>query len=253
MTVLFTLYASLLFVALTLIGVLVFFAINKVSHAQWANSLYPIMQSVTAPLGAVLLALLGLLFAIHQEAYFLLRSAAYMAIPIGFRYLPALKDKRALNIVFLLLFFLAETPMAWDWLLSLTPHWHSTLFAWYVLSSFLLSGIALTTLFCKKEHYSDVGKYLFGFSLFWAYLWYSQYMLIWYANIPEETIYYQTLLSKGYGSVVIAMLILSFGIPFVTLLSSRAKRKKELLFGAAALVLIGQYLNFLLMVLPFSK
>ena len=153
-----------------------------------------------------------------------------MAVWVG--YCHTLKKFKSLtpHVLFLVIFFLTETPMAWDWLLSLTPEWHSTLFAWQLLSSFLLSGIALITLFSKPEHYHDLGKYLFGFSIFWAYLWFSQYMLIWYANIPEETIYYQTLLSKGYGEAIVAMLILSFVLPFLILLSSRAKQKKLLLF-----------------------
>ena len=216
-------------------------------------SLYPIMKRITTPLWLVLLVLLGVLFVVHREPYFLLRAVGYMAVWAGYRH--TLKKFKSLtpHVLFLVIFFLTETPMAWDWFLSLTSEWHSTLFAWQLLSSFLLSGIALITLFSKPEHYSDLGKYLFGFSILWAYLWFSQYMLIWYANIPEETIYYQTLLSKGYGEAIVAMLILSFALPFLILLSSRAKQKKLLLFGTALLILLGQYLNFYLMVMPFVK
>ena len=253
MSILFLTYSILLFVALTLVGVLVFYAINKVTHAEWVTDLYPIMKRITTPLWLVLLVLLGVLYAVHREPYFLLRAVGYMAVWVGYRY--TLKKFKTLtpHVLFLVIFFLTETPMAWDWLLSLTPEWHSTLFAWQLLSSFLLSGIALITLFSKPEHYSDLGKYLFGFSIFWAYLWFSQYMLIWYANIPEETVYYQTLLSKDYGEAIVAMLILSFALPFLILLSSRAKQKKLLLFGTAILILLGQYLNFYLMVMPFVK
>ena len=253
MSILFLTYSILLFVALTLVGVLVFYAINKVTHAEWVTDLYPIMKRITTPLWLVLLVLLGVLYIVHREPYFLLRAVGYMAVWVGYRY--TLKKFKTLtpHVLFLVIFFLTETPMAWDWLLSLTPEWHSTLFAWQLLSSFLLSGIALITLFSKPEHYSDLGKYLFGFSIFWAYLWFSQYMLIWYANIPEETVYYQTLLSKDYGEAIVAMLILSFALPFLILLSSRAKQKKLLLFGTAILILLGQYLNFYLMVMPFVK
>ena len=253
MSILFLTYSILLFVALTLVGVLVFYAINKVTHAEWVTDLYPIMKRITTPLWLVLLVLLGVLYIVHREPYFLLRAVGYMAVWVGYRY--TLKKFKTLtpHVLFLVLFFLTETPMAWDWFLSLTPEWHSTLFAWQLLSSFLLSGIALITLFSKPEHYSDLGKYLFGFSIFWAYLWFSQYMLIWYANIPEETVYYQTLLSKDYGEAIVAMLILSFALPFLILLSSRAKQKKLLLFGTAILILLGQCLNFYLMVMPFVK
>lgn len=253
MSILFLTYSILLFIALTLVGVLVFYAINKVTHAEWVTDLYPIMKRITTPLWLVLLVLLGVLYIVHHEPYFLLRTVGYMAVWVGYRY--TLKKFKTLtpHVLFLVIFFLTETPMAWDWFLSLTPERHSTLFAWQLLSSFLLSGIALITLFSKPEHYSDLGKYLFGFSIFWTYLWFSQYMLIWYANIPEETIYYQTLLSKGYGEAIVAMLILSFVLPFLILLSSRAKQKKLLLLGTAVLILLGQYLNFYLMVMPFVK
>ena len=253
MSILFLTYSILLFVALTLVGVLVFYAINKVTHAEWVTDLYPIMKRITTPLWLVLLVLLGVLYIVHREPYFLLRAVGYMAVWVGYRY--TLKKFKTLtpHVLFLVFFFLTETPMAWDWFLSLTPEWHSTLFAWQLLSSFLLSGIALITLLSKPEHYSDLGKYLFGFSIFWAYLWFSQYMLIWYANIPEETVYYQTLLSKDYGEAIVAMLILSFALPFLILLSSRAKQKKLLLLGTAVLILLGQYLNFYLMVMPFVK
>ena len=253
MTILFLTYSILLFVALTLVGVLVFYAINKVTHAEWVTDLYPIMKRITTPLWLVLLVLLGVLYIVHREPYFLLRAVGYMAVWAGYRH--TLKKFKSLtpHVLFLVIFFLTETPMAWDWFLSLTPEWQSTLFAWQLLSSFLLSGIALITLFSKPEHYSDLGKYLFGFSIFWAYLWFSQYMLIWYANIPEETVYYQTLLSKDYGEAIVAMLILSFALPFLILLSSRAKQKKLLLLGTAVLILLGQYLNFYLMVMPFVK
>ncbi|UZD38393.1 hypothetical protein OL230_11135 [Capnocytophaga ochracea] len=264
MSILFLTYSILLFIALTLVGVLLFYAINKVTHAEWVTDLYPIMKRITTPLWLVLLVLLGVLYIVHHEPYFLLRAVGYMAVWVGYRYLNLLltppkgityrkSDLSFFHVLFLVIFFLTETPMAWDWFLSLTPEWHSTLFAWQLLSSFLLSGIALITLFSKPEHYSDLGKYLFGFSIFWAYLWFSQYMLIWYANIPEETVYYQTLLSKGYREAIVAMLILSFALPFLILLSSRAKQKKLLLFGTAILILLGQYLNFYLMVMPFVK
>jgi len=211
------------------------------------------MKRITTPLWLVLLVSLGVLYIVHREPYFLLRAIGYMAVWAGYRH--TLKKFKSLtpHVLFLVIFFLTETPMAWDCFLSLTSEWHSTLFAWQLLSSFLLSGIALITLFSKPEHYSDLGKYLFGFSILWAYLWFSQYMLIWYANIPEETIYYQTLLSKGYGEAIVAMLILSFALPFLILLSSKAKQKKLLLFGTAILILLGQYLNFYLMVMPFVK
>lgn len=238
-------YSVVLFVALTLVGVLVFYAINKVTKAEWVSDLYPTMQRITAPLWVVLLGLCCF-YALNTNLYLGLRSVGYMAVWCLYRY-----SSFKYNVLFLVLFFLTETPMAWDWFPSIND-WQSTLFGWQVLGSFLLSGVALVTLFSKRQHYHDLGKYLFGFSIFWAYLWFSQYMLIWYANIPEEKLYYEFLLARVDGSVVITMLVLSFVLPFFMLLSSGGKRNKLVLFGAAILILLGQYLNFYLMIVPFS-
>ena len=242
----YIIYSVLLFAVLTLVGVLVFYAINKVTYAQWSSHLYPVMQRITTPLYPMFLLLLGKLYTLNKEPYFLLRSVGYMALWAGYRYFLSKEGvQQAKTITF-------QTPMAWDWLLSFTPHWHSTLFAWQLLSGFLLSGVALITLFSSPSHYHDLGKYLFGFSIFWAYLWFSQYMLIWYANIPEETVYYQNLF-EGYGTMVVVMLLLSFALPFLALLSSQAKQKKAVLFGTAIAILLGQYLNFYLMIIPFTS
>ena len=254
----YIIYSVLLFAVLTLVGVLVFYAINKVTYAQWSSHLYPVMQQITTPLYPMLLLLLGMLYTLNKEPYFLLRSVGYMALWAGYRYFLSKEGVQqaktiTFHTLFLVFFFLTETPMAWDWLLSFTPHWHSTLFAWQLLSAFLLSGVALITLFSSPSHYHDLGKYLFGFSIFWAYLWFSQYMLIWYANIPEETAYYQILFGKGYSTMVVVMLLLSFALPFLALLSSQAKQKKAVLFGTAIAILLGQYLNFYLMIIPFTS
>jgi len=95
-------------------------------------------------------------------------------------------------------FIITESTMAWDWFMSMTPHWYSTLFAWYIFATMFVSAItviALVTIMLKKlnlvpfindSHLHDLAKFMFAFSVFWTYLWFSQFMLIWYANIPEE-------------------------------------------------------------------
>ena len=98
MSILFLTYSILLFIALTLVGVLVFYAINKVTHAEWAMSLYPIMKHITTPLWLVLLVLLGVLYAVHREPYFMLRAVGYMAVWVGYRH--TLKKFKSLEIVF---------------------------------------------------------------------------------------------------------------------------------------------------------
>ncbi|MEM1120030.1 MAG: hypothetical protein AAGJ18_06245 [Bacteroidota bacterium] len=92
--------------------------------------------------------------------------------------------------------------MIWQWIMSIDVHWYSTMFAWYATASFLVAGLALviaTLIYLKSkgyyvtvlpDHFHDLGKYIFGFSIFWTYLWFSQFMLIWYANNGEETVYF---------------------------------------------------------------
>ena len=98
--------------------------------------------------------------------------------------------------------------LIWLWIMSIDAHWYSTMFAWYTSASWFVSAlclVVLTLMYLKskgyyeevsEEHFHDVGKYIFAFSIFWAYVWFSQYMLIWYGNIGEETIYYHTRIKR---------------------------------------------------------
>jgi hypothetical protein len=124
---------------------------------------------------------------------------------------------------------------AWDWLMSIDTHWFSTMYGWYVFASFWVTGIAVITLVVislKKmgylpnlndNHLHDLGKYMFAFSIFWTYVTYCQYMLIWYANIPEETIYYQQRYAHFEWNFY-AIFLLNFVAPFLILMSRDAKR-----------------------------
>src|SRR5690606_36893459 len=103
---------------------------------------------------------------------------------------------------FLVFFIVTESMMSWDWILSLDPHWFSTLFAWYVFSSMFVAAItmiALVTIYLKSRdhlpfvnhsHMHELAKYMFGMRIYWAYLWFAQLMLFWYAHIPEEVVYF---------------------------------------------------------------
>ena len=105
---------------------------------------------------------------------------------------------------FLVFFLISESMMSWDWIMSIDPHWFSTLFGWYVFAGMFVSGIttlAIITIYLKSQNYlsfvndshiHDLAKFMFGVSVFWAYLWFSQFMLIWYSNIPEEVTYFIT-------------------------------------------------------------
>jgi hypothetical protein len=168
---------------------------------------------------------------------------------------------RTLSAVFIVFYALSSVVSSWDWLMSIDAHWFSTLYGWYVFSSMLASGTALLIIILyilirmgymkhvNKEHVHDLGKYLFGFSVFWAYLWFSQYMLIWYANIPEETVYFYER-HKNFEGIFYINLILNFVIPFFLLMARKSKRMFPILITVAVIVFIGHWVDLYMMIMP---
>lgn len=149
----------------------------------------------------------------------------------------------------------------WYWLMSIEPHWYSTMFAWYATASLMSSCIAVIMLLLlylqsrgyypnlQLTHYHDLGKYLFAFSVFWTYLWFSQYMLIWYANIGEETIHFQN--QQNYFPVVFyGILILNFVLPLLVLMRNSTKWKAGSVIFMSIIILLGHWLDFFLMIKP---
>ena len=149
----------------------------------------------------------------------------------------------------------------WQWIMSVDAHWYSTLFAWYSSASLFVSMISITILvliFLKNngyyanvtvEHLHDLAKFLFAFSIFWTYLWFSQYMLIWYANVGEETIYFKTR-QDHYPVLFYANLAVNFLVPFFILLRNDTKRKMGSLMTVAIICLFGHWIDFFLMIKP---
>ncbi len=165
------------------------------------------------------------------------------------------------SAAFLVFFLITESMMSWDWIMSLDPHWFSTLFGWYVFSGMIVSGIttiALVTIYLKGEgylefvnnsHLHDLAKYMFGFSIFWAYLWFSQFMLIWYANIPEEITYFVTRFND-YKVPFLGMVVLNLLFPLFILMSSDYKRASWFIVFTGIVILIGHYINVYVMIMP---
>lgn len=150
----------------------------------------------------------------------------------------------------------------WLWLMSIDAHWFSTMYSWYTFASSFVAGIALITLFVvylknngylelvTKEHLHDLGKFMFAFSIFWTYLWFSQFMLIWYANIPEETIYFKQRLQGPYRGIFWLNLIINFLAPLLILMKRASKRNYGTITMMAVLILFGHWLDFYQMVMP---
>ncbi len=287
---------NLYFLFLSLFGVL-FIAIHKIAHSGWHVSLKRIPEALSTflPYSAALMFLL--IFGMHdlyhwshhdlhdpiiegKSAYlnlpfFFIRMAVYFAGWIGLSYLLRKnsisqdlsddykfhKQGKTLAALFMAFFAISSSTMTWDWIMSVDPHWYSTLFGWYVFIGLFVSGIAAFILiiaflksqgyleFVNKEHLHDLGKYLFGFSIFWMYLWFFQYMLIWYSHIPEETVYFAQRLN-GFPTLFFAILVLNFLFPFLALMTRNAKRNIKWLAMVASVVLIGQWLNIYLMLSP---
>ena len=162
---------------------------------------------------------------------------------------------------FLVFFIITESIMSWDWIMSVDPHWYSTLFGWYVFASFFVSGvttIALITIYLKSRgylenvntsHLHDLAKFMFGLSIFWTYLWFSQFMLIWYSNIPEEVTYFVTRI-EHYKLPFFGMVVMNFLFPLFILINTDFKRLSWIVVMAGIVILLGHYLDFYNMIMP---
>lgn len=150
----------------------------------------------------------------------------------------------------------------WLWLMSIDAHWYSTMYSWYTFASTFVSGMALVALFVvylknqdyleytTEEQLHDLGKFMFAFSVFWTYLWYSQFMLIWYANIPEETIYFKPRMQGHYRWIFFLNLIVNFILPFLLLMRRGSKRNYSMVTYVAVIIILGHWIDFYQMVMP---
>ncbi|WP_223843740.1 hypothetical protein [Blattabacterium cuenoti] len=207
--------------------------------------------------------------------FFLMRSIIY-TLGCSFFYLKIKKISSILNkthslndykklyfisVIFIIFFSIISIFMAWDWIMSLNPHWISTLFGWYVLSSYIVTGISTITIISiylnkkgffplfRNSHLHDLSKYLFSSSLLWTYIWFSQFLLYWYGNIPEEIIYFLKR-EEMYNSIHLWMLIPNFIIPFFGLINSKNKYDPKIVFTISLILLIGHYIDIYNLIAP---
>jgi hypothetical protein len=211
--------------------------------------------------------------------FFLARMVAYFVLWIMmFRFIQneSLKEDlnggdkhwrklRVYSTLFIILFAVTSSTAAWDWVLSIDTHWFSTMFGWYLFSSWFVASLAAITLMViwlrekgylmqlNSSHLHDLGKYVFAFSIFWAYIWFSQFLLIYYANIPEETVYFVERLKSGqYAWVFFINIFLNFIFPFLVLMTRDSKRHTIFLKIVCPIVLVGHWFDFYLMITPGS-
>jgi len=161
--------------------------------------------------------------------------------------------------LFLVFFAVFSSTSAWDWLMSIDVHWFSTLFGWYTFAGMWCSTmvvLVITTLYLKKlgylekvneSHIHDLGKWTFATSFLWSYLWFSQFMLIWYANIGEEVTYYQMRI-ENFKVLYFSMFVINFAFPMLLLMSRDAKRHAGILTTVGLIILAGHWLDVYIMI-----
>lgn len=166
-----------------------------------------------------------------------------------------------ISAAFLVFFIYSESIMSWDWIMSVDPHWFSTLFGWYVFASMFVSGITVIALviiylksrnyleFVNENHLHDVAKFMFAISIFWTYLWFSQFMLIWYSNIPEEVTYFVSRFND-YKLPFLGMVVMNFVFPLLMLMNADYKRIPWFVVMTGLVILAGHYIDIFVMIMP---
>ncbi|HNE80146.1 MAG TPA: quinol:cytochrome C oxidoreductase, partial [Flavobacteriales bacterium] len=165
------------------------------------------------------------------------------------------------SALFLVFFAVFSSVLSWDWLMSIDTHWFSTLYGWYIFAGMwctaMVTGV-IVVLYLKSKgylpqvnnnHIHDMGKWVFATSFLWSYLWFSQFMLYWYADIPEEVAYAAVRIEHHPG-LMWGMFFINFAVPMVLLMSRDAKRNPRFLIGVGTVILIGHWLNVCQLVLP---
>ncbi len=173
------------------------------------------------------------------------------------------KKMKVASAIFLVVFAVTSSTQSWQMIMSIDAHWYSTLFGWYNFASYMCGAFAFMILIVvylksrgylaetNENHIHDLGKYLFGFSIFYTYLWFSQFMLIWYANVPEETIYFSNRMNVPlFKFGFFATFAINFIFPFLVLMTRANKRKLGLMAFVCIVVIGGHFMDFWMMVAP---
>jgi len=167
------------------------------------------------------------------------------------------------SVVFILLFAFFSSVLAWDWIMSIDVHWKSALFGWYVFGGMWASGMitaVILVLYLKGKgylpqvngsHIQDMGKWVFAVSFLWSYLYFEQFLLIWYSNVPEESSYYMVRINH-HPWLTWGMFFINFALPMVLLMSRDSKRTPRYLIGVGVLIFIGHWLDTVQMIMPGS-
>ena len=209
--------------------------------------------------------------------FFLVRAVLYFAIWSGLAFYltrwsaeqdrtgsPALATRmQSTSAVGLVLYVLTMTFASIDWGMSLEPHWFSTMYGFLFVIGQALMALAVAIVVARRlsmeppmsgvynaGHFHDFGKLLFAFTMVWAYLSFSQFLIIWSANLPEEIPWYQHRLSHGWEYLGIALVAFHFAVPFIVLLSRRTKRNSTVLARMAMWLIVARFLDLFYLIGP---
>ncbi len=283
------------------LGGLFFAAVQWLTSAMWSAPVRRISESFTAYLPIVFITTIALYFGLHDlyiwtdpahvrgdailehkagylnATFFLVRNLVAVAIWVFFarKFVgnslrqDLTKDarltlsNRSWSPAFLILFGITYTMAAFDQLMSLDPHWFSTMFGVYCFAGMFyitLAAIAIVTIYLRRQgalqgivnenHLHDLGKFMFAFSVFYAYIAFSQFMLIWYANLPEETGYFLRRMNGSWMWITVFLLIGKFLVPFIWLLPREAKRDEKTLVRVGIWMLIAHWVDIFWLVGP---
>lgn len=164
--------------------------------------------------------------------------------------------------IFIFIIAITFSMTAFDWIMSIESHWFSSIFAFKNFIAAFLHGTSIVTLivfilyrqgyfpFLNKYHLHDFARYIFILSIIWGYMWFAQFMIIWYANIPEETNYYFYRWNEGWKILFWLQIILNWGVPFLVLLPVRPSRNLNVIMGVIIILIIGQYIDIFVQVMP---
>jgi hypothetical protein len=291
------LYAFIVVLSLAL-GSLIFVLVQHITRAGWSVVVRRMFETMMALLPLFILFFLPIAFyasdlftwmhsdhidAILQkklgylnEPFFLLRSFAYIfvwaALGVWFYRSSVKQDSQkdpkitymlqALSGPSIIIFGITITFASFDWLMSLEPHWYSTMFGVYFYAGSILFALAFVTLMIiilqsngllsevSGDHFHDLGKLMFGFTIFWAYISFSQFMLYWYGGIPEEIEFYSHRLEHGFETLSWAMPLIHFFIPFFLLMSRTLKRVKSVLAFNCLWIIFAHLADLYWLILP---
>jgi hypothetical protein len=218
---------------------------------------------------------------VHKSPYLnlpflIIRTIAFFAIWIGFsRFFikNSLKQdldgkvERTLQLIpkaaaFLIIFALSYSFASFDFIMAVQPHWFSTMYGVYMFAGMMGSGLAtliLLLVLIKKlgylpevneNHFHNIAQLLIGFTIFWMYIWFSQFMLIWYANIPEETAFFIPRIQNGWQFVLALLILMRWFFPFILLLPRPVKRSPKWLVPISILVLSAHFTDLFYNIFP---